>query len=127
VVIRWTGLAPWEFAFPFPGSLTSTFRAIGRELPRTFGAVRRALPVRKARVGEGEDARLGLLEARPRLEARRLALRPHRHGQGPLRRGKEAQIVPGVGSYLRLIDLCIPNSRLESNKEEEEVSGVHEA
>ena len=26
VMIRWTGLAPWEFEFPFPGSLTSTFR-----------------------------------------------------------------------------------------------------
>jgi len=25
VLIRWTGLAPWEFGFPFPGSLTSTF------------------------------------------------------------------------------------------------------
>ena len=25
-MIRWTGLAPWEFEFPFPGSLTSTFR-----------------------------------------------------------------------------------------------------
>jgi len=25
VTIRWTGLAPWEFGFPFPGSLTSTF------------------------------------------------------------------------------------------------------
>ena len=25
-MIRWTGLAPWEFAFPFPGSLASTFR-----------------------------------------------------------------------------------------------------
>ena len=22
VMIRWTGLAPWEFEFPFPGSLT---------------------------------------------------------------------------------------------------------
>jgi len=22
---RWTGLAPWEFEFPFPGSLTSNF------------------------------------------------------------------------------------------------------
>ena len=22
---RWTGLAPWEFEFPFPGSLTPTF------------------------------------------------------------------------------------------------------
>jgi len=26
VMIRWTGLAPWEFELPFPGSLTSTFR-----------------------------------------------------------------------------------------------------
>ena len=24
VMIRWTGLAPWAFEFPFPGSLTST-------------------------------------------------------------------------------------------------------
>jgi len=28
-MIRWTGLAPWDFAFPFPGSLTSTFLAGG--------------------------------------------------------------------------------------------------
>jgi len=28
VMIRWTGLAPWEFDFPFPGSLTSTFLGI---------------------------------------------------------------------------------------------------
>jgi len=27
VMIRWTGLAPWEIEFPFPGSLTSTFLA----------------------------------------------------------------------------------------------------
>ena len=25
VMIGWTGLAPWEFEIPFPGSLTSTF------------------------------------------------------------------------------------------------------
>jgi len=25
VMIRWTGLAPWELKFPFPGGLTSTF------------------------------------------------------------------------------------------------------
>ena len=29
VMVRWTGLAPWEFEFPFPGSLTSTF-LVGR-------------------------------------------------------------------------------------------------
>ena len=27
VMIRWTGLAPWQFEFPFSGSLTSTFLA----------------------------------------------------------------------------------------------------
>jgi len=26
VLIRWTGLAPWDFGFPFPGSRISTFR-----------------------------------------------------------------------------------------------------
>ena len=26
-MIRWTGLAPWEIEFPFPGSLISTFLA----------------------------------------------------------------------------------------------------
>jgi len=28
-MIRWTGLVPWEFEFPFPGSLTSTFLSQG--------------------------------------------------------------------------------------------------
>ena len=28
-MIRWTGLAPWECEFPFPGSLTSTFLRAG--------------------------------------------------------------------------------------------------
>ena len=28
VMSRWTGLAPWEFEFPFPGSLTSTFLVV---------------------------------------------------------------------------------------------------
>ena len=26
VMIQWTGLAPWELKFPYPGSLTSTFQ-----------------------------------------------------------------------------------------------------
>jgi len=34
VMIRWTGLAPWLFEFPFPGSLTSTFLADPSHLPR---------------------------------------------------------------------------------------------
>jgi len=25
VMMRWTGIAPWEFEFPIPGSLTPTF------------------------------------------------------------------------------------------------------
>ena len=29
VMIWWTGLAPWEFEFRFPGSLTSTFLGTG--------------------------------------------------------------------------------------------------
>ena len=29
VMIRWTGLAPWEFELPFSGSLTSTFLVCG--------------------------------------------------------------------------------------------------
>ena len=28
-MIWWTGLAPWEFEFLFPGSLTSTFLEVG--------------------------------------------------------------------------------------------------
>ena len=28
VMIRWTGLALWEFESPFPGSLTSTFLVV---------------------------------------------------------------------------------------------------
>jgi hypothetical protein len=28
VMIRWTGLAPWEFEFPFPGRLTSSFLTV---------------------------------------------------------------------------------------------------
>jgi len=35
VMIRWTGLAPWEFGFPFPGSLTSTFLEGGTCSPCT--------------------------------------------------------------------------------------------
>ena len=30
VMIRRTGLAPWEFEFPFPGHLTSTFLELFR-------------------------------------------------------------------------------------------------
>ena len=32
VMRRWTGLAPWEFEFPSPGSLTSTFLGLATRL-----------------------------------------------------------------------------------------------
>ena len=35
-MIRWTGLAPWEFEYPFPGSLASTFLG----LPATHPSVK---------------------------------------------------------------------------------------
>jgi hypothetical protein len=34
-MMRWTGLAPWEFEFPFPGSFTSTFLVQHQPLPRS--------------------------------------------------------------------------------------------
>ena len=34
-MIRWTGLAAWEFEFPFPGSLTSTFLMQVSTYPRS--------------------------------------------------------------------------------------------
>ena len=32
VMIQWTGLAPWEFAFPFPGSLTIALLRVAANL-----------------------------------------------------------------------------------------------
>ena len=32
VMIRWTGLALWEFEYPFPGSLTSAFLVVLADL-----------------------------------------------------------------------------------------------
>jgi len=37
VVIRWTGLAPRGFGFPFPGSLTSTFLAFSSAAAKQVG------------------------------------------------------------------------------------------
>ena len=39
VMIRWTGLAPWEFEFPFPVSLTSSTFLYTRINLRIFGQV----------------------------------------------------------------------------------------
>ena len=40
-MVRWTGLAPWESEFPFPGSLTSTFLAQVEHLVRLMREVQR--------------------------------------------------------------------------------------
>jgi len=45
VMMMWTGLAPWEFEFPFPGSRASTFlvdsaRAYTSEIAKNARAVR---------------------------------------------------------------------------------------
>ena len=53
-IIWWTGLAPWEFQFPFPGNLKSTFLIIPcSRLPYIYplGA------------GAVESVRLGAVEA----------------------------------------------------------------
>jgi len=52
VMIRWTGLAPWESGSPFPGSLTSTFNPT---------------PGRRAGLGDSEEVRRQLGEA-PRAQ-----------------------------------------------------------
>jgi len=36
VMIRWTGLVPWEFEFPFPCSLTSTEASTSSNHPPGF-------------------------------------------------------------------------------------------
>ena len=43
MIIRWTGLAPWEFGFPFPGSLTSTFLAQRRRVDSIHQCIRHPL------------------------------------------------------------------------------------
>ena len=35
-MIRWTGLAPWEHEFPFPGSLASTFQVTLQQTVRLW-------------------------------------------------------------------------------------------
>jgi len=44
VMIRWTGLAPWEFEFPFPGSPTSTFLVPPGKLREHLITFQRLLP-----------------------------------------------------------------------------------
>ena len=50
-MIWWTGLAPWEFEFPFPGSLISTFLPRPRYAPHAESAAAHRL------VGKGGGER----------------------------------------------------------------------
>ena len=49
-MIRWTGLAPWEFELPFPGSLTSTFLVL------IFSSLSYLPAHASAALGQGLDA-----------------------------------------------------------------------
>ena len=100
-----TGLAPWEFEFPFPGSLTSTF--LVNPEPSLAGGSLRPHGLRSA-LGEKVV---------------------HVSAAGAFRkRSYFTEMCSGseAGSYLRPIEflyaptLGVINSRRESNKEEEE-------
>ena len=58
-MIGWTGLAPWEFEFHFPGSLTSTFLAQENDAKRER-ALKRArdeIKIRNEKEKEAEQLR----------------------------------------------------------------------
>ena len=57
-MIRWTGLAPWEFKFPLPGSLTSTFLVGFRPLRRNVQRFRGGLVFKAHRLCVSLNSRL---------------------------------------------------------------------
>ena len=57
-MIRWTGLAPWEFGFPFPGSLTSTF------LVTTYSVVGNLRHMHTLTAGKSGHARRGQINVK---------------------------------------------------------------
>jgi len=96
VMIRWTGLAPWKFEFPFPGSLTSTFLF---------------------------QVHMDDIPASPDLRPCRSSRVTHQ-----FKNNQSTEMCSGseAGSYLRLIDLCItqlkvqgPSRTCNESKEEE--------
>jgi len=62
VMIRWTGLAPWEFEFPFPGSLTSTFLQVG-DLTEAVSDMERALSSSERLVGKSFRSRSSFISS----------------------------------------------------------------
>ena len=51
MIIRWTGHAPWEFEFTFPGSITFTFLG---PLTRLFSCESSDAPTGRMRPGRGD-------------------------------------------------------------------------
>jgi len=78
VMIRWSGLAPWEFEFPFPGSLTFTFL-----VPKGAAQVdssRRLLMVPLFRGSSAAEIHLNAATPEGRDPSQKLAT-PERNGQ----------------------------------------------
>ena len=69
VMIRWTGLAPWEFEFSFPGSLTSNILTINaqRRLLQAPGGVRGSGVKKLSQVITASPAPSGLHDNRSRV------------------------------------------------------------
>jgi len=60
LMIRWTGLAPWEFEFPFPGSLTST--SLERSVSSQGWQCRLCVFFERERRQASADAAVGIVE-----------------------------------------------------------------
>ena len=59
-MIYWTGLVPWEFEFPFPGSRIYTFLAALRWLRRSSFSGVRSWNSHRGRVVAGLDSEVGI-------------------------------------------------------------------
>jgi len=92
VMSRWTVLAPWEFEFPFPGSLTSTFLVKVINLPTT----RRSA-----------GASLGGRRSVQRLQR-------HGHGHGCPRAPPAGHAPPGANRIVQVISEANVNEHLKS-------------
>ena len=62
VMIRWTGLAPWELELPFPGSLTSTFLLGKRPQLHLYRCRANMAHIRQSRPDRGLGVQVKVLE-----------------------------------------------------------------
>ena len=113
-MFRWTGLAPWEFEFPFPGSLTSTSPPPGPRAPAS----------RKSTPSESQLRQMTYASQRMKDEG----FGAHRHRDStcttpPCCGYHFTEMCSGseAGSYLRLIDFVYHSTlglRVIKKKEE---------